>query len=652
MSLFTPGHSACAGCALPLAVRKALEVFGKNTIVVNATGCLEIVSTDYPHTAWRVPYIHSLFENAASVASGIEVALKKLGKNYNVLAIAGDGGTVDIGLQALSGAFERMHRICFICVDNEAYMNCLPEGTLIFTDKGVKEIEKIKSGDVVLSLNIKEKKIVKQRVKAVLFNGIWPVYEVFTGSCYIRATPNHPFLVQEKSKLKWKKLCELKVGDKIVILREIRGGFSYDLRKHMAYRKRKKKIKFPEKTNKNLALYLGLFLGDGWVRINKGEVGFAFPEGSEERELIINLNREIFGIEHNYETDYYVYYYSKPLASFLSSLGFNGYSREKDIPNWIFSLPLAQRQMFVEGLLRADGWVYDKDGISYRVVSASRRLLEKLKLLLLTLNYRSGKIHEQIRKKGETCVYRPLLKDCKWYYIAFSKRKKISRESLEKYPSRCKQRNYFADSNDDVTVEHIKEIRFVGYMPVYDLHVEQEHNFIANGAIVHNTGIQRSSATPYGAWTTTSPPGKLSIGKKEWKKDMPFIAAAHKIPYVATASIAHLRDYEVKLKKAKEKMPSYIHVHCPCPTGWRFPSSKTIDVAKLAVESGMWVLYEIEDGKLRITYKPKELKPVKDYLALQGRFKHLSAEDIRKIEETVKKEWERLTKIEESEVII
>jgi pyruvate ferredoxin oxidoreductase beta subunit len=118
------GHRACAGCGASIAMRHALKAAGKNTIVVNATGCMEVVSTPYPETAWKVPYIHAAFENAAAVASGICEALKKQGKkNVNVLAIAGDGGTFDIGLQALSGAIERNHDFCFVCYDNAAYMN-------------------------------------------------------------------------------------------------------------------------------------------------------------------------------------------------------------------------------------------------------------------------------------------------------------------------------------------------------------------------------------------------------------------------------------------------------------------------------------------------------------------------------------------------
>jgi pyruvate ferredoxin oxidoreductase beta subunit len=123
--LFAPGHTACAGCGQSLAARLVIDAAGPNTIIVNNTGCLEVFSTKYPESAWEVPFIHSLFENAAAVASGVEAALKYEGKKdkINVIAQGGDGGTADIGLQALSGMLERGHDILYVCYDNEAYMN-------------------------------------------------------------------------------------------------------------------------------------------------------------------------------------------------------------------------------------------------------------------------------------------------------------------------------------------------------------------------------------------------------------------------------------------------------------------------------------------------------------------------------------------------
>lgn len=123
--LFAAGHKGCAGCAVAATVRAVLSAAGPNTIVANATSCMEVMTTSYPETAWEIPWIHAAFENAAAVASGVEAALKARGKRegVNIMAFAGDGGTFDIGLQALSGMLERGHKITFICFDNEAYMN-------------------------------------------------------------------------------------------------------------------------------------------------------------------------------------------------------------------------------------------------------------------------------------------------------------------------------------------------------------------------------------------------------------------------------------------------------------------------------------------------------------------------------------------------
>jgi pyruvate ferredoxin oxidoreductase beta subunit len=281
------GHRACQGCAEILALRLALKVFGKDTIICMATGCMEIISTPLPTTAWKLPWIHVAFENAASVASGVEAGIRTLmdkgkiaKKDIHVVAIAGDGGTSDIGLQALSGALERGHKFTYICVDNEAYMN---------------------------------------------------------------------------------------------------------------------------------------------------------------------------------------------------------------------------------------------------------------------------------------------------------------------------------------------------------------------------TGIQRSSSTPYGAMTTTSPPGKRSIGQATWKKNMPEIVAAHNIPYVATGCPSYPFDLFAKAKKAKMAQgPSYLHLLSVCPTGWRIPSGQAIEYGKLAVRTGMFPLYEIEDGMYRVTYSPEPLKPVTDYLKGQGRYKHLTEESISVIQERIAAEWEQL----------
>ncbi len=169
-----------------------------------------------------------------------------------------------------------------------------------------------------------------------------------------------------------------------------------------------------------------------------------------------------------------------------------------------------------------------------------------------------------------------------------------------------------------------------------------------NNQAYMNTGIQASGATPTGAWTTTSLKGKLGA-----RKNLPEIMAAHRIPYVATASISHLDDLIRKVKKAKEinrqgKGTAYLEVLCPCPSGWKYVSNLTIDLARMAVKTGAWPLYEIENGEKRIiNYEPEDGLSIKEYLKLQGRFKGIQNKDeiVKEIQENVDKEMSRLKKL-------
>ena len=176
--------------------------------------------------------------------------------------------------------------------------------------------------------------------------------------------------------------------------------------------------------------------------------------------------------------------------------------------------------------------------------------------------------------------------------------------------------------------------------------LERGHNFLYicfDNEAYMNTGIQRSSATPFGASTTTSPAGKMSIGQFTWKKNMPAIAAAHNIPYVATASPSYPFDLMEKVKKAAGvNGPAYVHVLSVCPTGWRCATDTVIKQARLAVETGVFPLYEVENGQYKLSLDLPKLRPVKDYLKLQGRFRHLSDDNIAKIQERVEREYQKL----------
>ncbi len=450
---FASGHRACAGCGEALALRHILKAAGKNTIVAQATGCMEVVSSPYPETSWEIPWVHCAFENAAAVASGIRAALNMKGdKTTNVIAIGGDGASFDIGFGALSGALERGHKFLYVVTDNEAYMNCLALDSLIMTNDGLKKITEINVGDEVYAFSQSTNELVLKKCSGVFDNGEKRVFEINTSSNTIKATGNHPFLVHqrngktEKNKFVWKIVEELKVGDEAVSLKKGIKGNSYD-----------------------------------------------FPKTNES-------------------------------------------------------------------------------------------------------------------KKG----------------------------ALSKYASQNKQRSYLFESEHFET-KKIISIKKLGVEPTLDLRVEGEHNFVANGMVVHNTGIQRSGATfPYAA-TTTSPAGKKIHGKQQPKKPLPFIVAAHGIEYVATANVSNLIDLKNKVEKAlKVGGPSFLHVLVPCIPGWKIDTSATIRVAQKAIDTWAAPVYEIEKGVLKLTQKP-EAKPIEEYLMMQGRFKHVTPDINKKIQEYVDK---------------
>jgi len=173
--------------------------------------------------------------------------------------------------------------------------------------------------------------------------------------------------------------------------------------------------------------------------------------------------------------------------------------------------------------------------------------------------------------------------------------------------------------------------------------VERNEDFIYvcyDNEAYMNTGVQRSSATPYGAWTTTTPGSQW---KRARKKNIVEILAAHRIPYVATASIAFPEDLIKKVNRAKETKGSrFLHIYTTCPTGWRMPSEMSVKVARMAVETCIFPLYEVVDGvHYTINYTPRGF-PVNEYLKLQGRFRHLTEDDLEQIQEMVNEDWQIL----------
>ena len=207
-----------------------------------------------------------------------------------------------------------------------------------------------------------------------------------------------------------------------------------------------------------------------------------------------------------------------------------------------------------------------------------------------------------------------------------------------------------------------KDIKFVavgGDGGTYDIGLqslsgafERGHDFVYvctdNGAYM-NTGTQRSSATPFAAETSTTHVGKKIPGKQQERKNLTKIAAAHDIPYAAQASPANWKDLTTKFRKALEVGgPAFLNVISPCPRGWRTDASETVNLAQMAIDSCYWPLYEVENGKVTINYRPKEKLPIMEWIKIQGRFKHLLKPEneglVKIFQEKIDRDWEELLK--------
>ncbi|MDO8735019.1 MAG: thiamine pyrophosphate-dependent enzyme [Elusimicrobiota bacterium] len=205
--------------------------------------------------------------------------------------------------------------------------------------------------------------------------------------------------------------------------------------------------------------------------------------------------------------------------------------------------------------------------------------------------------------------------------------------------------------------EDINFIAFGGDGGTYDIGLqalsgamERGHRILYicyNNEAYMNTGIQRSSATPKGAHTTTAPSGKKSTGKVQARKDLTAIMAAHNIPYIAQTTLSFQNDLITKVQKALAiNGPAFINVMQPCCLGWIYPPEETVRLGRLAADTCVWPIYEVENGTYKLNYKPKEKKPVADWLKSQGRFKHLFSPGnenlLEQIQEDVDKNWEKI----------
>jgi len=240
--------------------------------------------------------------------------------------------------------------------------------------------------------------------------------------------------------------------------------------------------------------------------------------------------------------------------------------------------------------------------------------------------------------------------DIPWIHCAFEN----SAATISGVESMYRARKKAGEITDDIYF-----VAFGGDGGTYDIGLqslsgalERGHRFVYvcyNNEAYMNTGIQRSSATPLGAWTTTSPTGEVVPGKSQWRKNLTEIVAAHDIPYVAQTIPSNWRDITTKAEKAfHTEGPAFLNVLASCNRGWRHAPADTLEISQLAVDTCVWPLYEVINGEHKLSYKPKEKKPIEEWLRSQGRFRHFFAPAnkhiIDKFQEYVDMEWERLLK--------
>jgi pyruvate ferredoxin oxidoreductase beta subunit len=248
-----------------------------------------------------------------------------------------------------------------------------------------------------------------------------------------------------------------------------------------------------------------------------------------------------------------------------------------------------------------------------------------------------------------TTIYPYTAWDVPWIHSAFENAASTMAGVEAMYRSLVKQ--------GKMEERNIKFVAFGGDGGTYDIGIQALSGMLERGHRVlyvcynneayMNTGIQRSGATPLGAWTTTSPVGKLIPGKPRPRKDLTAIAAAHDIPYAGQASPHNWRDLMRKVRKAvAADGSSFLNVLSDCNRGWRHPTDMTIEITRLAVDTCYWPLYEVEDGEWRFTYRPKEKLPIEEFLRPQGRFRHLFREEnkhvIEELQAEVDRKWQQL----------
>jgi pyruvate/2-oxoacid:ferredoxin oxidoreductase beta subunit/intein/homing endonuclease len=744
------------------------DTLGKDAIIVNATGCMEITSTLYPQSAWRVPYIHSLFENAPAIASGVVNALRAKGNDHTtVCVIAGDGSTYDIGFGALSGMLERDEDVIYICLH--------PEEKIILSDGTLKKICDIvepnlsqaasKGGQISVVessgfLSCEN----SQRSSAVSFNGTGfssarithvqkkkspDTLAVITSRAggKIRLTPEHLVLTDSEEGFVWKRADELKRGDRLICPRKI-PGLNSRPRQKLAELSGLEKNKHFRKTpdgkfttqgatafgldgllDEDIAYLLGLIASEGSLAR-----GYAVTLTNKDAELLSIfediVSRRFSGRKINRITQNGVGRLT------VAHPGLRLLCEKMQIKTGASELLAFDESIissFLGGLFDGDGCISamrDKNGnVNARagIATVNEALGITIKVMLSRVGIASAKLsgrrhdvitysYEEAEKfvdkvgfrsacKRETanivlCECRKSGKNNRANYFDLAPKacirlirdavnrsgasfdsiddnfgevtagrrgitKKKILSLLAKLGRVCSEEeqgaierlcspDFFFDEVKGVEAER-SDTAFV-----YDVTIEGTHNFIPasagfvvsncyNNELYANTGVQKSGATPFGASTNTSQVGSAHHGKESNRKPLIDIVAAHGISYCAQTNIAFRNDVIARLKKAMEHRGGsrVIDVYSPCQLGAGFDGSQSMQIGKLAVQTRMWPMFEVENGEYRLSMnvKKEQAKPVLECLKLQKRFKHLAPEEVAEAQRRTDAYWNHLMKL-------
>jgi Fe-S cluster assembly protein SufB len=396
-----------------------------------------------------------------------------------------------------------------------AQYECLSGEVRVYTARGPIPIRDVQPGDIVFSYEEESGRLIPARVRATAFKGEREVFEVRVGTRTIRATANHPFLVLEherasnrqrgRYRLTWKYLYELKPGDLVAVARRLPDvGAEYALQPldSSAVPTHAKPVRFPERTSTDLMWWLGVYIGDGFLRFDrrgsKGRIEFAIPETDEAlRRELQRVTRELFGIEARNGDPYRLTVYSTALARYLKAHGFEGNAHTKRVPQWVFSLPEEQRLAFLGGYVDADGYVRNHRGNRNVVLtSVNAALLEDMQALARTCGIRTSNIHRFESKhpkdpERRIIGYRLQLSG-DFERIGCRSPQRIERFGLRKYHHKdtsAHNTTFRSHINEFIGFARIDAIIPAGVEPVYDIEVEGPHNFVAEGLIVHNSEV-------------------------------------------------------------------------------------------------------------------------------------------------------------------